>query len=88
MSGDETEREIEACLKLGLDKFIVFPAVEDSLKDKVASYSYAEDNFYLKVARNLKERFPEACLISDVAMDPYSSDGHDGYVEMAGLSMT
>ena len=81
MSGDETEREIEACLKLGLDKFIVFPAVEDSLKDKVASYSYAEDNFYLKVARNLKERFPEACLISDVAMDPYSSDGHDGYVE-------
>lgn len=81
MSGDETEREIEACLKLGLDKFIVFPAVEDSLKDKVASYSYAEDNFYLKVARKLKERFPEACLISDVAMDPYSSDGHDGYVE-------
>ena len=81
MSGDETEREREACLKLGLDKFIVFPAVEDSLKDKVASYSYAEDNFYLKVARKLKERFPEACLISDVAMDPYSSDGHDGYVE-------
>lgn len=29
----------------------------------------------------MKERFPEACLISDVAMDPYSSDGHDGYVE-------
>ena len=48
MSGDETEREIEACLKLGLDKFIVFPAVEDSLKDKVASYSYAEDNFLFK----------------------------------------
>ena len=78
--GDETEREIEALFKLGLDKFIVFPAVEDSLKDKVASYSYAEDNFYLKVACNLKED-SSACLISDVAMDPYSSDGHDGYVE-------
>lgn len=81
MSVDETEKEIAACLALGLDKFIIFPAVDDRLKDKVATYSYAEDNFYLKAVRRLKERFPEACFISDVAMDPYSSDGHDGYVE-------
>ena len=81
MSVDETEKEIAACLALGLDKFIIFPAVDDQLKDKVATYSYAEDNFYLKAVRRLKERYPEACFISDVAMDPYSSDGHDGYVE-------
>ncbi|HRG20150.1 MAG TPA: porphobilinogen synthase [Saprospiraceae bacterium] len=81
MSVDETEKEIAACLELGLDKFIIFPAVDDQLKDKVATYSYAEDNFYLKAVRRLKERYPEACFISDVAMDPYSSDGHDGYVE-------
>ena len=80
MSVDETEKEIAACLALGLDKFIIFPAVDDQLKDKVATYSYAEDNFYLKAVRRLKERYPEACFISDVAMDPYSSDGHDGYV--------
>lgn len=30
------------------------------------------------MAREVKQRFPECCLISDVAMDPYSSDGHDG----------
>jgi porphobilinogen synthase len=59
----------------------MFPAVEEKLKDKMASYSYAEENFYLHAARKLKETFPEIALISDVAMDPYSSDGHDGYVE-------
>ena len=52
----------------------------DELKDATASYSYHEDNFYLKAARAIKERFPEIALMSDVAMDPYSSDGHDGLV--------
>jgi porphobilinogen synthase len=73
--------EIEACMKLGIYSYDIFPAVDDSLKDKIASYSYAEENFYLHAIRDLKERFPEIVLMSDVAMDPYSSDGHDGYVE-------
>jgi len=73
--------EIEACMKLGIYSYDIFPAVDDSLKDKIASYSYAEENFYLHAIRELKERFPEIVLMSDVAMDPYSSDGHDGYVE-------
>lgn len=73
--------EIEECLELGLDKFVLFPAVKEGLKDKTATYSYAEENYYLHVIRALKERFPEVCLMSDVAMDPYSSDGHDGLVE-------
>ena len=80
-SPDTLLNEIEACMKLGLHSFILFPAVEDNLKDKVASYSYHQDNFYLHTARAIKERFPECNLISDVAMDPYSSDGHDGLVE-------
>jgi porphobilinogen synthase len=73
--------EIEACMKLGIYSYDIFPAVDDSLKDKIASYSYAEENFYLHAIRDLKERFPEIVIMSDVAMDPYSSDGHDGYVE-------
>jgi len=68
-------------LELGLNKFVLFPAVQDHLKDPIASYSYAEDNFYLEAIRTLKERFPQAVLMSDVAMDPYSSDGHDGLVK-------
>lgn len=73
--------EIEECMKLGVMTFDMFPAVDEVLKDKVASYSYADDNFYLHAIRTLKETFPEIVLMSDVAMDPYSSDGHDGLVE-------
>lgn len=74
-------KEIEECMNLGVQTFDLFPAVEESLKDKEATYSYNPDNFYLKAVRAIKKEFPESCLMSDVAMDPYSSDGHDGYVE-------
>ena len=73
--------EIEECMNLGIQTFDIFPCVDEVLKDKIASYSYAEDNFYLEAIRQIKARFPESVLMSDVAMDPYSSDGHDGYVE-------
>jgi porphobilinogen synthase len=73
--------EIEECMNLGVQTFDIFPCVDEVLKDKIASYSYAEDNFYLEAIRQIKARFPESVLMSDVALDPYSSDGHDGYVE-------
>lgn len=79
-SKDEVLKEIESCLQLGVRSFILFPAVKEALKDKTGTYSYAPENFYLDVARTIKTHFPEACLISDVALDPYSSDGHDGVV--------
>ena len=73
--------EIEECIKLGINQYVLFPAIEESLKDKYATHSYASDNFYLNVISTLKKEFPEIVLMSDVAMDPYSSDGHDGLVE-------
>ncbi len=73
--------ELEECLSYGIMTYDLFPAVEDSLKDKTGSYSWNEDNFYLKAIRKIKETFPEIVLMSDVALDPYSSDGHDGLVE-------
>jgi porphobilinogen synthase len=79
-SEDLILREIESCIELGLKSFVIFPAVEDHLKDKEATYAMRSDNFYLRTIRSIKQRFPEVCLMSDVAMDPYSSDGHDGYV--------
>ena len=81
LSADQMTIEIEECLGLGIQSFMIFPAVKESLKDKIASYSYHPDNFYLKAASAFKKQFPQANLISDVAMDPYSSDGHDGLVE-------
>lgn len=72
--------EIESCVELGINTFVLFPALSESLKDQTASHSYAQDNYYLSVIFELKRLFPNIVLMSDVAMDPYSSDGHDGLV--------
>tara|TARA_Y100000813_G_scaffold71622_1_gene50748 strand:+ start:4420 stop:5343 length:924 start_codon:yes stop_codon:yes gene_type:complete len=74
-------KEVEECINLGIENFVLFPAVEENLKDKIASYSYQSDNFYLTAISRIKTNFPHVSLMSDVAMDPYSSDGHDGFVE-------
>ncbi|MGB0934235.1 MAG: porphobilinogen synthase [Lishizhenia sp.] len=74
-------KEIEECIGLGILTYVLFPAIPEKDKDKTATYSYAEDNFYLHAIQKIKATFPHIVLMSDVAMDPYSSDGHDGLVE-------
>jgi porphobilinogen synthase len=77
-------KEIEECLKLGIKAFDVFPVVDEKHKNKMATKSADENFFYLKALREIKVEFPEACIMTDVAMDPYSSDGHDGIVDEKG----
>ncbi len=81
MSGDLILKEIEECMNVGIRAFDVFPAVEEQYKDKTATKSYDPNFFYLKALKAIKKNFPEACIMTDVAMDPYSSDGHDGLVQ-------
>ncbi len=78
---DNLLREVESCLKLGLTSFDLFPNIDESLKDKYATESHRSESLYLRAIREVKKNFPEAVVITDVAMDPYSSDGHDGIVE-------
>lgn len=73
--------EIAKCLELGIKTFCLFPAFEEKHKDKYATISSDPGNFYLKAIEKMKSELPEACIMTDVAMDPYSSDGHDGIVE-------
>ena len=80
-SVDNLLREVESCMNLGLKSFDLFPNIDESLKDKMATESYREESLYLRAIREVKKEFPEACVITDVAMDPYSSDGHDGVVD-------
>ena len=80
-STDLMLKEVEECMKLGIRAFDIFPAVEDQYKDKTATKSYDPNFFYLRALREIKKQFPEACIMTDVAMDPYSSDGHDGLVK-------
>lgn len=72
--------EIDTCLRLGIKAFDIFPAYPESKKDKYANESHNPETFYLKAISRIKQTFPEACIMTDVAMDPYSSDGHDGLV--------
>lgn len=77
---DKLVEEVAACYALGLRTFAPFPALPDAQKDPRATQSYQPDNLYLQTIRNLKEKYPDITLMTDVAMDPYSSDGHDGLV--------
>lgn len=77
---DNMLQEIKECLEHGIDKFMIFPAVPDECKNETGTYSYNPDNFYLKAATTIKEEYPQVVLISDVALDPYSTEGHDGIV--------
>jgi porphobilinogen synthase len=81
LSLDLMLHEIGECLKLGIKAFDIFPAYPESKKDKLATESYNSETFYLKAIYKIKSNFPEAVIMTDVAMDPYSSDGHDGLVE-------
>ncbi|MEX2596918.1 MAG: porphobilinogen synthase [Salibacteraceae bacterium] len=80
LSLDYLLREVEECMSLGVRCFDLFPAVDESLKDTEATYSYSDKNFYLNCIKEVKKRFPDVVIMTDVAMDPYSIDGHDGLV--------
>ena len=73
--------EIQECVDLGIKTFDLFPNISESKKDKYATESYNPDGLYLQAVRAIKDRFPDVMVMTDVAMDPYSSDGHDGIVE-------
>lgn len=67
--------------KLGIPAIALFPVIENKKKDKRASESRNRKGLLQNTIRDLKNAVPELTVISDVAMDPYSTDGHDGLVE-------
>jgi porphobilinogen synthase len=77
---DTMLQEMEESMALGIRNFILFPAFPEGEKDSMASISWKPENFYLDAIRQAKRNLPECTILTDVAMDPYSSDGHDGLV--------
>lgn len=73
--------EVQECVDLGVRIFAPFPNLPEAQKDKYATESHNPDGLYLRAVRAIKDRFPDVVVMTDVAMDPYSSDGHDGVVE-------
>lgn len=79
-SADLMIQEIAECRELGVNSFALFPALAESLKNSRGDESLNSQGLLPRTVRQIKEKFPDACVITDVALDPYSSDGHDGIV--------
>ncbi|MBA3845559.1 MAG: porphobilinogen synthase [Planctomycetes bacterium] len=77
---EATVAKARAAAALGIRAVALFPALADALKDPSAKESANPDGLNQRCIRALKAALPDIAVISDVAMDPYSSDGHDGVV--------
>ncbi|NBB27579.1 porphobilinogen synthase [Cellulophaga sp. BC115SP] len=80
-SPDKLLDELAVIQDLGIRSIALFPQIPEAKKDKYATESHRQGNIYLESINAIKNAFPEICIMSDVAMDPYSADGHDGIVE-------
>ena len=73
--------EVESVWKMGIRAVVLFPKIEDTLKSADGAACADEEGLVPRVIRAIKKACPEMCVITDVALDPYSSDGHDGIVK-------
>lgn len=81
LSRDLLVQQARDAFAAGIPAVALFPALPDSRKDSMATESVNQDGLLQRTVRDLKEAVPDLCVITDVAMDPYSSDGHDGIVK-------
>lgn len=80
LSPDLIVKTAQEALSLGIPAVALFPQLADNLKDSTAKESTNPDGLLPQTVRLLKDKCPDLVVITDVAMDPYSSDGHDGLV--------
>ncbi len=78
---DEAVRAAEQAAKLRIPALALFPYTEASLRDPQGSEALNEDNLVCRALRAIKAEVPHIGLITDVALDPYTSHGHDGLLE-------
>ena len=85
LSIDKTIAECKQAIELGVAAFALFPAINPKLKTKDAKEGLNPDNLLCRAVHGIKETCPAACVITDIALDPYSSVGHDGLVSDKGV---
>nr|WP_314548676.1 porphobilinogen synthase [uncultured Ottowia sp.] len=74
----------EECLALGIPALALFPVIDTSLKDAQGSEAANPEGLIPAAVRGLKARFPELGVMTDVALDPYTSHGQDGLLDESG----
>ena len=80
-SMDLAVQELKDCYSMGLRSALLFVKVPDNLKDNTGKEALNEDGLMQRSVRAIKKALPELIVMTDVALDPYSSFGHDGLVE-------
>lgn len=73
--------EVQETHQLGIGAIALFPLIPDRQKDNAGTESYNPDGLIPRAVRAIKQAVPEMLVITDVALDPYSSEGHDGIVQ-------
>jgi len=81
MSVDGTVQEVKNLYQLGLKSVLLFIKCKDELKDNKGTEALNENGLMQRSIRAIKSAVPEICVMTDVALDPFSSYGHDGIVE-------
>ncbi|MDD5240672.1 MAG: porphobilinogen synthase [Sulfuricella sp.] len=81
---DKLLLQAEECVKLGIPALAIFPVIDLPLKSLDAAEAYNPDGLVPRVVRTLKQRFPELGIITDIALDPYTSHGQDGLIDGDG----
>lgn len=76
--------QAEQCLQLGIPALAIFPVIDSELKNLTASEAYNPDGLVPRVVMELKKKFPELGVITDIALDPYTSHGQDGLLDQSG----
>ncbi len=81
---DEILREVEVLLTLGIPAIALFPNVESSIRTLDGSEAYNPDSLICRTVREIKKHFPEMGIITDAALDPYTTHGQDGIIDENG----
>ncbi|KAF3328816.1 delta-aminolevulinic acid dehydratase [Carex littledalei] len=79
--------EVYKARDVGVNSFVLFPKIPDALKTPTGDEAYNDNGLVPRSIRLLKDKFPDIIIYTDVALDPYSSDGHDGIVREDGVIM-
>ena len=74
----------EECVRLGIPVIALFPVIEQSLKSADGREATNPDGIVPRIAKQLKQRFPELGVLTDVALDPYTTHGQDGVIDSSG----
>ena len=77
----------EECVALGIPALALFPVIDASLKSPGAEEALNPDGLVPRTVAALKQRFPQLGVITDIALDPYTSHGQDGLIDASGYVM-